>query len=270
MPQSAEQLARDINRISAYLALDDFMGSGPEPGILSRLDAIVLLGNQVVETLTAACTLLERAPAAALLLSGGVGHSTPLLYENLRNSIYGQYVQQELVLEKMAEAEMFAAIAQAAFGIPAGRIRIDSRSKNSAENARYSLEILQERGLDGPLLILQDPTMQRRSVLTWTREAYLAGSDARTLSHAVFVPEVEPGPDGALRLAKDQAHGTWTLERFLGLIMGEIERLHDDENGYGPRGKDFLPHVDIPEAVYESYLRVSEYFDQGMALRAVR
>lgn len=270
MPQSTELLARDINRISAYLALDDFMGSGPGPRILSSLDAIVLLGNQVVETLTTACTLLERAPAAALLLSGGAGHSTPLLYENLRNSIYGKHVQQGLVLEKMAEAEMFAAIAQAAFGIPAGRIRIENRSKNSAENARYSLEILQDRGLDGPLLILQDPTMQRRSILTWTREADLAGSDARTLSHAAFVPKVEPGQDGALRLAEDQAHGTWTMERFLGLIMGEIERLHDDENGYGPRGKDFLPHVNIPVAVYESYLRVSEYFDQGMALRAVR
>lgn len=270
MPQSTEQLAHDINGVSAYLALDDFMGSGPGPRILSSLDAIVLLGNQVVETLTTACTLLERAPAAALLLSGGAGHSTPLLYENLRNSIYGKYVQQGLVLEKMAEAEMFAAIAQAAFGIPAGRIRIENRSKNSAENARYSLKILQDRGLDGPLLILQDPTMQRRSILTWTREADLAGSDARTLSHAVFVPKVEPRPDGALSLIENQAQGTWTLERFLGLIMGEIERLHDDENGYGPRGKDFLPHVDIPEAVYESYLRVSEYFDQGRPLRAVR
>jgi uncharacterized SAM-binding protein YcdF (DUF218 family) len=270
MPQSTEQLAHDINRVSAYLALDDFMGSGPGPRILSSLDAIVLLGNQVVETLTAACTLLERAPAAALLLSGGAGHSTPLLYENLRNSNYGKFVQQGLVLEEMAEAEMFAAIAQAAFGIPASRIRIENRSRNSAENARFSLKILQERGLDGPLLILQDPTMQRRSVLTWTREADLAGSDVRALSHAAFVPRVEPGPDGALRLAEDRAHWTWTMERFLGLIMGEIERLHDDQDGYGPRGKNFLPHVDIPEAVYESYRRVAEHFNEDMALRAVR
>lgn len=270
MPQSAEQLARDINRISDFLALDDFMGSGPGPRILSSLDAIVLLGNQVVGTLTAACTLLERAPAAILLLSGGAGHSTPLLYENLRNSIYGKYVQQGLVLETMAEAEMYAIVARAAFAIPAGRIRIENRSRNSAENARYSLEILRDRGMDGPLLILQDPTMQRRSILTWTREADLAGWDACTLSHAVFVPKVEPGPNGALRLAENQAQGTWTLERFLGLILGEIERLHDDQNGYGPRGKNFLPHVDIPDAVYESCRRVSEYFDQGVALRAVR
>ncbi len=267
---STEQLARDINRISAYLALDDFQGSGPGPRILGSLDAIVLLGNQVVETLATACTLLDRARAAILLLSGGAGHSTPLLYQNLRNSRFGELVQQGLIQDSMAEAEMYAVVAQEAFAIPAGSIRIENRSRNSAENARYSLEILQHRGLDGPVLILQDPTMQRRSILTWTREADLAGSDARTLSHAVFVPKVVPGPEDALRLAEDQAEGTWTLERFLGLILGEIERLYDDENGYGPRGKDFLPHVDIPEAVYESYLRVSEHFDQGMALRPVR
>jgi uncharacterized SAM-binding protein YcdF (DUF218 family) len=270
MPQSTEQLARDINRISAYLALDDFMGSGPGPKILSSLDAIVLLGNQVVETLTTACTLLDRVRAAILLLSGGAGHSTPLLYENLRNSRYGELVQQGLIQETMAEAEMYAVVAQAAFAIPSGSLRIENRSRNSAENARYSLEILQDRGLQGPVLILQDPTMQRRSILTWTREADFAGSDARTLSHAVFVPKVEQGPDGALRLVEEQTQGTWPLERFLGLVLGEIERLHDDENGYGPKGKDFLPHVDIPEAVYESYLRVSEYFDQGRALRPVR
>jgi uncharacterized SAM-binding protein YcdF (DUF218 family) len=270
MPQSTDQLARDINRISAYLALDDFMGNEPGPRILNSLDAIVLLGNQVVATLTAACTLLEQAPAAILLLSGGTGHSTPLLYENLRNSRYGVLVHQGLILESMAEAEMYAVVARAAFAIPTGSIRIENRSRNSAENARYSLEILQHRGLEGPVLILQDPTMQRRSILTWTREADLAGSDARALSHAVFVPKVETGPDRTLRLADDQAQGTWPLERFLGLILGEIERLYDDENGYGPRGRDFLPHVDIPEPVCESYRRVSEYFDKGMALRPVR
>ncbi|MDR3727191.1 MAG: YdcF family protein [Terracidiphilus sp.] len=270
MPQSTELLARDINRISAYLALDDFMGNGPGPRILSSLDAIVLLGNQVVETLTTACTLLDQARAAILLFSGGAGHSTPLLYENLRTSRYSELVQQGLIQKTMAEAEMYAMVARVAFAIPAGSIRIENRSRNSAENASYSLEILQDRGLEGPVLLLQDPTMLRRSILTWTREVDIAGSDARTLSHAVFVPKVEPGPDGALRLVENQAQGTWTLERFLGLILGEIERLNDDENGYGPMGKDFLPHVDIPEAIYESYRRVSEHFNQSMALQAVR
>jgi uncharacterized SAM-binding protein YcdF (DUF218 family) len=268
MLSSPEQLSADINRISAYLALDDFEGSEPGPKIVSRLDAVVLLGNQVVTTLTAACTLLLRAPSAILLLSGGAGHSTPLLYENLRNSAYGVLVDRGLILETMAEAEMGAVVAQLGFRIPPGRIRVEDQSRNSAENARMSIEILQDaRPEQGPVLILQDPTMQRRSILTWGREAEGAGSEAPILSHAIFVPKVEPAPDGSLGFVGLQAQGAWTMERFLGLILGEIRRLYDNEEGYGPRGRNFLPHVEIPAPVYESYLRVSERCGEAQAIR---
>ena len=27
----------------------------------------------------------------------------------------------------------------------------------------------------------------------------------------------------------------------------------DDENGYGPKGKNFIAHVDIPETVYDAF-----------------
>jgi hypothetical protein len=258
MPQDTEQLCRDVNRISAYLALDDFDGSGPGPEDLSCLDVIALLGNQVIATLTAACELMRRSPGATLLLSGGAGHSTPLLYDNLRGSGYGGLVGSGLVRETMAEAEMYAAVAQAAFHIPASSILIENRSRNSAENARFSLQILKDANRrQRTILILQDPTMQRRSMVTWAREAEIARSEARVLSHAVFVPAVEPGADGGLRFPAFQVEGTWTMERFLALILGEIKRLRDDQDGYGPKGRGFLPHVDLPEAVNESYERVA-------------
>ena len=43
------------------------------------------------------------------------------------------------------------------------------------------------------------------------------------------------------------------MERYLTLLLGEIPRLRDDENGYGPRGKGFLAHVDIPEEVEAAF-----------------
>ena len=258
MPQSPEQLARDINRIGAWLAQDDFQGDGPGLELLRNLDAIALLGNQVIATLTAACALMQRSPSATLVLSGGAGHSTRPLYENLCNSGYGAFLWRGLIVESMAEAEMYAVVAQMTFGIPASRILVENRSTNSAENCRFSLELLQQanRRLDS-VLILQDPTMQRRSMLTWEREAESAGVNARAFSHAVFVPRVEPGHDGLLQFHGDQAQGSWTMERFLSLLIGEVRRLRDNEDGYGPRGRNYLPHVEIPEVVLESYLRVS-------------
>jgi hypothetical protein len=42
--------------------------------------------------------------------------------------------------------------------------------------------------------------------------------------------------------------------------MGEIPRLKDDENGYGPRGKGFIGHVDIPKEVLEAYEELLTYY----------
>jgi uncharacterized SAM-binding protein YcdF (DUF218 family) len=267
MPHNIDRLCRDVNLISAYLALDDFGGGGPGPEVLSGLSAIALLGNQVIATLAAACTLALRSPRAMLLLSGGAGHSTQLLYDNLRLSSYGGLLAEGLVRETMAEAEMYAALAQAAFQIPANRILVEKRSRNSAENARYSLQMLKDARRRGPVLVLQDPTMQRRSMVTWACEAENAGWDGRALSHAVFVPQVEPGPDGLPRFRAGQAEGTWTMDRFLALVLGEIRRLRDDGDGYGPKGQNFLPHVEIPEPVIESYERLSAGRLSAIALR---
>ncbi|CUH97822.1 hypothetical protein P22_3968 [Propionispora sp. 2/2-37] len=45
----------------------------------------------------------------------------------------------------------------------------------------------------------------------------------------------------------------WSKERFYELLMGEIWRLRDDEKGYGPQGKNYFGHVDIPYQVEFSY-----------------
>ena len=75
-----------------------------------------------------------------------------------------------------------------------------------------------------------------------------------------FVPRVK---EVDARLRFDESGGVeeeqlWDMDRFLGLILGEIVRLRDDEEGYGPRGKGFIGHVDVPEAVLEAYARLEK------------
>ena len=50
-----------------------------------------------------------------------------------------------------------------------------------------------------------------------------------------------------------EIHGMWESDRYINLLMGEIPRLRDDENGYGPAGKGFIAHVDIPENVKKAF-----------------
>ncbi len=48
-------------------------------------------------------------------------------------------------------------------------------------------------------------------------------------------------------------HGMWPIERYVDLLMGEIPRLTDDAEGYGPRGREYIAHVSIPEAVSDGF-----------------
>jgi uncharacterized SAM-binding protein YcdF (DUF218 family) len=252
----------DLNAVSAWLALDDLASTPPESlpqprPIDAPIDAIVLFGNQVVPTLTAACQLAQVHPQALLLFSGGIGHSTHLLFENLATSCFAPLVRDGSLAPHMGEAAMYAVVAQRAFSIPASRIAVEGQSTNGGQNARLSLRLLLQQGLAAAtVLIIQDPIMQRRSVLTWQAEAERAGQSSLVYSHAAFVPRVEPGPHGLPQLIPVHSRATWTINRYIGLLLGEIARLHDDENGYGPRGKNFLPHVDIPTEVWSTYQRV--------------
>lgn len=54
--------------------------------------------------------------------------------------------------------------------------------------------------------------------------------------------------------------GMWNIDRYINLLMGEIPRLTDNKEGYGPRGKDFLIHIDIPEKVENAFLELKKYY----------
>ena len=61
------------------------------------------------------------------------------------------------------------------------------------------------------------------------------------------------GESGNTLTYSKEIHGMWEMGHYIDLLMGEIPRLTDDENGYGPRGKDFIAHVDVPENVRQAF-----------------
>jgi hypothetical protein len=91
-------------------------------------------------------------------------------------------------------------------------------------------------------------------------KAFSGVGTLRLTSWPTFVPKVRL--EGG-KLVYDESVGIeasrlWRLPRFLGLLMGEIPRLRDDKEGYGPRGKGFIVHVDIPDEVEEAWRRVKD------------
>ena len=75
--------------------------------------------------------------------------------------------------------------------------------------------------------------------------------EEKIISYAPFIPQVGEG-----LVYKNTITFLWSRERFLDLLLGEIPRLKDDGNGYGPRGRGFIPHVDVPQEILETYDRV--------------
>lgn len=98
------------------------------------------------------------------------------------------------------------------------------------------------------------------------RKAYAADADTadcpvllqppQFLCCPTFVPQLKrtgAGDGWVYDVPGAAGSGLWSIPRFLGLLMGEIPRLRDDERGYGPAGKGFIAHVDIPADVEDAW-----------------
>jgi uncharacterized SAM-binding protein YcdF (DUF218 family) len=221
-----------INTIAAFLAEDD----GGEAA-----DIVVLAGNAMLWTLEGAVAR-ARSLGVSLLISGGVGHSTALL----QDAVAAHPVYRNAPPGVGSEAALLAAIAVHCLGFSAQRIIAEGLSTNCAENAVFSRHMLDVVGLcPARLMLIQDPLMQRRTAASF-RTAW--GGNAEIVNWPVWRPKVAVAGE-AILFHDPPAGARWSALRFMELLLGEIPRLRDDEAGYGPRGRGFISHVDIPELV---------------------
>ena len=250
-----DQDAGDINTMSAFLARRDLPSlSGPELERLTgkpRADLLILLRSAVVRAVEIAAEAYRKGLAERLMIAGGNGHSTEYLRENIRRSDkYG-----DIAVDGRCEAEILRDAAVKIAGLDASEVLMETASTNCGNNAEFALRVAQKSGIRPETIILiQDPVLQQRTHASFLR--HWSGEPACFLSWAPFVPEVE-ARDGILKFKSGcDFRSSWTLERFLSLVMGEIPRLRGDERGYGPRGRGFITRVEIPSPVLESYGRL--------------
>lgn len=224
-----------INTVGAWLAQDDQQ--------VSDVDRVILAGNAVIPTIDAACRIAAQN-GIPLLISGGIGHSTSFLYA----AVAGHPRYHAIPTAGRAEASILGDIASRFWQIPTSRILIEDRSTNCGENARFSWELLKRhRQRAGRVLVVQDPTMQRRTMATFARVCRDEPVSPQWLSHPGFIPRLHNG-EGGVAFSPDR-DGLWPVERYISLLLGELPRLYDDINGYGPAGRDFITHVEFPDAV---------------------
>ncbi|MRS88811.1 YdcF family protein [Enterobacteriaceae bacterium RIT714] len=225
-----------VNTVGEWLAQE-------ERGAEQPIDAVILAGNAVIPTIDAACRVAseQRVP---LLISGGIGHSTTFLYAaTTRHPRYNT-----VSTTGRAEAAILADIARTFWKIPDEQVLIEDQSTNCGENARFSRAMLKQHfPTAARVLVAQDPTMQRRTMATFARVCRDEPDAVHWISHPGLSPRMENSEDGLV--FHGGGEGLWPVERYLSLLLGELPRLRDDLNGYGPAGRDFIVHVDIPAEV---------------------
>ncbi|KAI4593092.1 hypothetical protein KJ359_010015 [Pestalotiopsis sp. 9143b] len=149
-------------------------------------------------------------------------------------------------------------------------VLVEDQSTNCGANASMTKGLLARHGIHNPhsIIVAQDPTMCRRTAASFGK-LYEADAESRPqiLCWPTFVPRVtmveaqtvaSSGPLSQLTFQTTPMSGPdpddlWEMPRFADLIMGEIPRLRDTVDGYGPRGKGFISHVDVPPSVENAW-----------------
>ncbi|HDR2844090.1 TPA: YdcF family protein [Enterobacter sichuanensis] len=247
-----------INTVGHWLAQDDLLPGQP-------VDMVILAGNAVIPAIDAACRLAAEQ-GVPLMISGGIGHSTSFLY-----AAVARHPRYHIVpTAGRAEAAILADIARQFWHIPAERIYVEDQSTNCGENARFSRALMKHLHLAPEcVLVVQDPTMQRRTMATFARVCRDEPAAPEWVSHPGLTPVLRNSNDGLVFSGTEE--GLWPVERYLSLALGELPRLRDDVNGYGPVGRDFIAHVTIPAQVEAAWqiLRNDAILTEALASRSL-
>jgi uncharacterized SAM-binding protein YcdF (DUF218 family) len=262
MPLTADtDTTSNINLVARFLAHEQIQDLSSQ----SPVDCIVICASAVLHQAEQLFGVLEARPdlARIVVLSGGIGHSTPLIYEAVAKSTKYCSLAKEVV--GLPEARVLEKIMERYFDVSAitsagCKILIEDKSTNCGANASQSRKVLESAGLRTPkiCIVVQDPTMALRTIASFEKTYGDLDAPPKFLSCPVFVPKMQETDSGLEFSVQDVSERElWETGRFFDLIMGEIPRLRDDQAGYGPKGKGFIAHVDIPVKVENAWRRLA-------------
>lgn len=240
-----ENIAKNINILGSFCGKRDIPELTSEQ--LSKkygfqqTDVMVLFGGSIMCGGDVLAKAMQKHIAKRYVIVGGAGHTT----ETLRIRMHETFPMIET--NGLPEAEVFGRYLKYQYGLKADFL--ECKSTNCGNNITYLLDLLKKNNVDFKSIILsQDSTMQHRMEAGLRK--YI-GNDIQIINYAVYLANVIV--KNAELAYEQKIWGMWEMKRYIGLLMGEIPRLSDDENGYGPKGKNFIAHVDIPLEVRTAF-----------------
>ena len=249
------KLSECINILGAFLGKRDLANLTADELLtrfgFAKADVFVLFGGSILCGADIFAEAKRNGLAKKYFIVGGFGHTT----DTLRNR--AQAFLPEVDCSKLFEAEIFQAYLKKYYNLKADYL--ETQSTHCGNNITNLLALLEKEGLPYARLILsQDATMQRRMEATLK----LQRPDVTIVNYATYAAHV--CEEKQKLVYEKEIFGMWPIERYVLMLLGEIKRLRDDANGYGPKGLGFIAHVDLPEEVEEAYQTL---LDSGFAPR---
>ena len=240
--------AKMINRLGEFCGIRD-VGTLSNEEIYRKIgshkaDVMVLFGGSILCGGDVLANAIRSDIAKIYMIVGGAGHTTPSLRKRFAA------VLPELVTKDRSEAEMFDDYLRIRYGVSADLL--ETRSTNCGNNITFMLDLLKERNISCQgIILVQDATMQRRMAAGLR----MLRPGMKIINYAAYhATVVEHNRD--LQYAED-IPGMWDIKQYTELLLGEIKRLRDDEKGYGPKGKGFIAHEEIPDEIEEAFEKLS-------------
>lgn len=245
------ECARNINLLGSFCGMRDVPALTRQALLekygFDRADVMVLFGGSILCGADVLAQAMRNGVAGKYIIVGGEGHTT----QALRDLVHGRY--PEIETDGVPEAEVFARCLQLKYGLQPDFL--ECASTNCGNNITYLLDLLRENGIPMRSIILtQDATMQRRMDAGMRKWA----PDVQIINYASYAVRAQM-QDGGLTF-DNLPEGMWSMERYVELLMGEIPRLSDDAEGYGPCGKDFIAHMDIPSDVRAAFEALQRFY----------
>ena len=231
-----------VNTLGRFCGMRDVPALTPDAlkGALGtpQADVMVLFGGSILCGGNVLAQAIRDGVARRYIIVGGEGHTT----QSLRDRVHA--LCPEIATDGQPEAVVFAAWVELTHGLSV--VAVECRSTNCGNNITNLLALLRDRAFPCRSIILtQDATMQRRM----DAGLRLHAPQLRIVNYAAYRATLVPGPDGPF--FSEDIPGMWDVERYVTLLMGEIPRL--SPAGYGPKGKGYIAHVEIPDAVRSAF-----------------
>lgn len=244
-----------MDKVTAINTIADFLGVRDLESLtqdslqkqygIKQTDVMVLFGGSIITGGDAFAQALENHLAKHTVIVG----TTPVLIEKMSQAL------PNLDLEGLSEAELFQNYLQNKYHLEAELL--ETKSTNCGNSITYLLDLLETKGIDWQsILLMQDASMMCRMSATLKKFA----PEKTIIDYATYKAPVTATRDNLE--FKEEIPYMWTMKHYVSLLLGEIPRLRDDKNGYGPLGKNFIAPVDIPTEVMFAFDYLQEKYPE--------